>query len=272
MTSGDIQRGMLLVGHGTHQPLGAQQFLALAALVAARLPTVHVEPAFLEIQAPSIEQGLLKLIAAGAQQIAIVPVLLFAAGHARHDVPAAVKAVVREFPKIEVCYAEHLGCHAALLELSRRRFEQAIANQGEIGPRETALVLVGRGSRDDRATAEMHQFARLCGEQTGVAQVSVGFLAMARPPLAQALEAVAAQGLRRVVAQPHLLFAGDMQTNTERTMRAFADRFPAQQWLLADVLGLDMTVVGDAGQLLVAALVARYDEASASGASGNRAV
>jgi sirohydrochlorin ferrochelatase len=255
---------MLLVGHGTQQPLGVRQFLALAELVAQRLPTVCVEPAFLELQTPTIEQGLRKLIDAGMQQIVIVPALLFAAGHARHDVPAAVQAVVREFPTVEVRQAEHFGCHVSLLELSRRRYEQAIAGQGDIDAKETGLIMVGRGSRDDRATAEMHQFARFCGEQVGVAQTNVGFLAMAQPPLAQALEAVAARGFRRVVVQPHLLFAGDMQANSERAMRAVASRFPKQQWLLANVLGLDMTPAGDAGQLLVAAIVSRYEQAAAS--------
>ena len=83
---------------------------------------------------------------------------------------------------------------------------------------------------------------------------------MAQPPLAKHSKKWPSAGFRRVVVQPHLLFAGDMESNTERAMRAVASRHLEQQWLITNVLGLDMTPDGDAGQLLTDTIVSRYEQ------------
>ena len=254
--------GLLLVGHGTHHAAGVEQFLALARLVANRLDDVPVEPAFLEIQSPTIDDGVRQLLERGVRRIVIVPALLFAAGHAKHDVPAAVAAAVGDAPDAVVQQAAHFGCQREILELSRRRYEQTVVDQGDIAPAETCLVLVGRGSRDESATAEMHEFARLRHEQTGVAETAVGFIAMAQPSLREVLERVAAEKYRRIVVQPHLLFSGDMQLDVAREVNAIARAHSDQQWLVAPVLGSDVLTGGDAAELLPAAVIDSFERAS----------
>lgn len=251
---------MLLVGHGTHQPYGAQQFLALADLVAEKLPALAVEPAFLEIQSPTIAEGVAHLLARGVRRMVVVPALLFAAGHAKEDIPAAVRAAVEEASGVAVQQASHFGLHRDILELSRRRYEQAVAGQGSVAPQRTCLVMVGRGSRDASAAAEMREFARQRGEQAGVAETRVGFIAMAQPSLAEVLPEIAARGYSRIVVQPHLLFAGDMQLSIARQVALAAEKHPDQQWLLASVLGDDLTSDGDAGELLVAAILDLFEQ------------
>lgn len=86
---------VLLVGHGTRDPEGVAGFLELAALVAERRPEWQVEPAFLEFAAPSIADGVAKLLAEGTPELLVVaPLLLFAAGHAKEDIPREVAAAV----------------------------------------------------------------------------------------------------------------------------------------------------------------------------------
>jgi sirohydrochlorin cobaltochelatase len=253
--------GLLLVGHGTHHPYGAQQFLTLADLVAQRLPGLPVEPAFLEIQSPTIAHGVGQLLARGARRIVVVPALLFAAAHAKADVPAAVQAAVGSSPGVSVRQTPHFGLHPAILELSRRRYEQALMGQGSADPQRTCLVMVGRGSRDDSAAAEMHELARLCGEQAASAATAVAFVALAQPSLGDVLPVIAARDFSRVVVQPHLLFAGDMQLSIARQVAGMADKHPHQQWLLAPVLGDDLANGGDAGELLCSAILDLFAQA-----------
>src|SRR5688500_8451642 len=83
--------GYLLVGHGTRDAIGQAEFLQLAKLVAERA-SVPVEPCFLELAQPTIEEGLQRLAQRGVQRVLIIPLLLFTAGHAKQDVPEAVAA------------------------------------------------------------------------------------------------------------------------------------------------------------------------------------
>ncbi len=200
--------GWLLVGHGSREPRGLQEFLATTTLVAQRAPGVAVEPCFLEFAQPTIAAGFRALVARGAQRVVVVPALLFAAGHARRDIPAAVAAVAAEHPEILVEQAEHLACHEALIALSKARYDETLAGEPRVPGEQTALVMVGRGSRDASATAEMLQFVQLRHAQTPLALAQACFVAMAEPSLPKALDAVARSGVRRVVVQPHLLYGG----------------------------------------------------------------
>jgi sirohydrochlorin cobaltochelatase len=262
MSERDSSVSVLLVGHGTASEVGTRQFLLLAGQVADKLSPTIVEPAFLELQQPDIATGVGRLIERGAGQIVIAPLLLFAAGHAKNDIPSAVASALADHSsRLPVSQAAHLGCHAAMIELSRNRFRDAVAGQPVIPPDQTALVLVGRGSRDESATAEMHDFAQLRHEPLAASTTEVGFLAMARPSLAETLARVAAGGWKRVVIQPHLLFAGELSDTVQRMVAEMQQRHPSQQWLVTPLLAdsQDSPVTGN--QYLLQAVIERVEAA-----------
>ena len=236
--------GLLLVGHGTREAVGVEEFLTSAAQVAALAGETPVEPCFLEFAQPSIVEGFRRLVERGVRRIVVVPVLLFAAGHARRDIPLAVAAVASEFPHVAVTQAAQLGCHADLLQLSELRYQTALIGAEELAGDATTLVLVGRGSHDPDATAEMHRFAALRGElpQRNKLRIEVGFVAMATPRFTDVLDAAAQTGARRVVIQPHLLFGGVLLERIAQTTAEYAARYPRQQWLAAAHLGPDPLV------------------------------
>jgi sirohydrochlorin cobaltochelatase len=230
--------GLLLVGHGSREAIGIEEFLATASLVADRAGEAAVEPCFLEFAEPTIEQGFRRLAERGVTRIVVVPVLLFAAGHAKRDIPQTVEHVAREWPEIEVRQAAHLGCHDELLQLSERRFAEAVGNEEPAGS--TLLVLVGRGSNDAEATAEMHAFAgaRAQRPRAATVRIEVGFIAMAAPKFSDVLDAAAATDAARVVIQPHLLFGGVLLDRLTQTAADYAVRYPEKQWLASSHLGL----------------------------------
>ena len=215
-----------------------------------------MEPCFLEFAQPNIAAGLSALAARGARSVVVVPAILFAAGHIRRDIPAAVAAAATEHLQLVVRQAEHLGCHEALVALSEKRFAETPGGAHPASAADTQLVLVGRGSLDPEATAEMLRFAEVRSARAELPGVTVGFLSMAEPPLAEALATAATKSPRRIVVQPHLLFGGVLLTRLGDVVQTLAAQHPRIEWCISPHLGAD--------PLLVQALVERAGRALTS--------
>src|SRR6185369_1206109 len=137
----------------TRDPAGVKEFLQVARMLEERLQGVAVEPAFLEFAEPDIAGGLERLASRGACEITVMPLLLFEAGHAKHDIPKVLAKLVRQHPRLQITQAAPLGCHPALLRLSTQRFCEATQVSTQLAAHEkTLLLMVGRGSRDSAAT------------------------------------------------------------------------------------------------------------------------
>ena len=246
--------GVLIVGHGTRSPLGQAQFLWLVKQLQAGLAPLPVEPAFLELAAPTIDDAVGRLVGRGIEHLVTVPLLLFAAGHAKEDIPSEVRAALTKHDKAELrsVQAAHFGCHPALLELSRLRLHEvqgATEEEHSLQQSTTCHLLVGRGSRDETATAEMVEYARICQQSTQLS-TEIAFLAMAQPTVSEQLAACASRGFERVVVQPHLLFHGDLIDRLQRQVAAARINHQHIDWLIADTLADAPSVLGSASKLL----------------------
>ncbi|MDZ4781187.1 MAG: sirohydrochlorin chelatase [Planctomycetia bacterium] len=224
---------LVIIGHGTRDPQGVAEFRELVAKVAAAAPEWIVEPCFLELAEPDVARGLDRAVERGATEVVALPLLLFAAGHAKRDVPELLFEASHRHPSVSYRQAPHLGCHADLVELSAQRYRESDPPAAE----NTLLLLIGRGSYDPTANAEMAQFARLRWEAERTAWYEVGFTAMAEPGLERAIQVAGAMPFSHVVVQPHLLFAGELLDRIGVAVRAAADRFPEQSWSVTPHLG-----------------------------------
>ncbi|QDV13883.1 Sirohydrochlorin cobaltochelatase [Rosistilla oblonga] len=236
--------GYLLIGHGTRDLDGTKEFLQLGAVLGQLLAPAPVEACFLELQQPTIGEAWQRMVASNVDGIYAVPLLLFAAGHAKRDIPeelqAACDAAIGGRRGLPFVQTPPLQCHPKLLELSAIRAQQAIDAAGGVDLARTALVMVGRGSLDDGATAEMYRFSELRGQSLRPAVVRTGFVAMARPDLASVLDEVAQlPEIDTIVVQPHLLFQGDLNQRVVQMIDAAADRHGDRRWIAVDRLGPD---------------------------------
>lgn len=75
-------------------------------------------------------------------------------------------------------------------------------------PRDTMLLLVGRGASDPDANAAVDSIAKILGDRYGVGAVAACFSGLATPLVTEALAEAARSGFRRIVVQPYLLFTG----------------------------------------------------------------
>lgn len=258
--------GLLVVGHGTADPVGASEAVSVTERVAAMLPDVAVELGYLEVIEPSIAVAVNRLVARGCRELVAMPLLLFTAGHARRDVPEALTAAA-EAAGIAFRMAEPFGLHPEIVSLSRRRREAAVGSAASGAGERAVLLMVGRGASDPETPAQLRAFtaATLDGADAGrFVAVEQGFVAAARPPLDEAVgmaaERAVALGARLVVVQPHLLFRG----HVERQVAAAIDRgrrlAPHLEWLQVERLGADEAVAR--------AVVDRAAEAGSSAQAG----
>jgi sirohydrochlorin cobaltochelatase len=256
--------GLLLIGHGTRSEAGTRQFLQLADHFARHIAPTPLEPAFLEIQQPSIFESIDRLLASGTEKLIVMPLLLFAANHAKRDIPNAVTSALNRCGRADLPWSQTapLGLHGAILELSQRRMAKALANQALIARKDSCLLLVGRGSPDQSATTQMQEFAGLRQQHEDGMSTKVAFLAMARPLLEEQLNQLAAANYGRVIVQPHLLFEGELSDSLRQQVEAAAEVCPKTDWLVTPLLADALGEVGVGTELLIEAMDDRCAEAA----------
>jgi sirohydrochlorin cobaltochelatase len=219
---------LLIAGHGTADPEGAQEFRAFVRRVGTRLD-VPVAGGFIELSDPPLTEAVETL--AGTGRLAAVPLMLVAAGHAKGDIPAALAREKARRPGLSIVYGRPLGPHPTVLDLLRERLSEAGA-----GP-DTTVLLVGRGSSDPDANAEVAKVARLLAETTGVAGVEYAFVSLAPPDVGSALERCRLLGATRMVVLPYFLFTGVLPRRVADQAARWADGNPAVKVESARVLG-----------------------------------
>jgi sirohydrochlorin cobaltochelatase len=236
---------LLIAGHGTADPEGAGEFRRFVRRVAGRLD-VPVAGGFIELSPPPLADAVAGLVAAGARRLAAVPLMLVAAGHAKGDIPAALARERVRHPGLTVAYGRPLGPHPTILALLRSRLAEAGAGE------DTTVLLVGRGSTDPDANAEVAKAARLLAETAPVSTVEYAFVSLAPPDVPNGLERCRLLGAKRIVVLPYFLFTGVLP----RRVAAQAARWSGPSTV--DTAG----VIGDCDPL-ADLVVERYREALA---------
>ena len=227
MVASTRRSGILLVGHGTRDREGTREFFQLASVLAERLSPLPVEGCLLEFQHPTIPEAWQTLIQRGVNDICVAPLLLFAAGHARGDIPEVVFACAAMSPQVTYSQSGPLSRAPTIVELLVKRISQA-AHQASVRIDDSVtLVMVGRGSYDPCAKADMQVLGEIVARRSGCDHHAVGFYAMAEPRLPDVLDRVALRsGANCVIVQPHLLFQGRLYDAIEQQVREAPLRHP----------------------------------------------
>jgi sirohydrochlorin cobaltochelatase len=223
---------LLIVGHGTVDPAGVGEFTAFVDRMRARLAPIDVAGGFIELSAPSVNEAWQELADRGHRRLAAVPLVLVAAGHAKGDIPAALQREVHRHPDSSYRFGRPLGPHPILLDLLAERIGATSAE-----PADTAVVLVGRGSTDPDANAEVCKVARLLQETRGFAFVETAFVSLAEPNVADGLRRAKLLGARRVVVAPYFLFDGVLPQRVNQQAVAFGQSNPDVDVLVAGHIG-----------------------------------
>src|SRR5262249_2603825 len=148
---------VVLVGHGSRDGGANAEFEAVADAYRAARPDFDVGVGYIELARPLLAEALEKA-ARTSNHVVVVPLLLFAAGHVKNDLPLAVSDLRLGFPGVRFDVAPALGVHAALAELAYARAASAVPAD-EALRRRTLLLVVGRGSSDPDANGDFCKMA-----------------------------------------------------------------------------------------------------------------
>lgn len=232
----DSFRGILLIGHGSRDQQGTRQFFQLADRLAKSVSPLLVQPALLEFQNPTIGQAWETLVSRGVKHIHVAPLLLFAAGHARRDIPDVINQCRQSNPDVTVDQSLPLSRHRSIVDLIVRQVGSLIA---QLQPdKRVALVMVGRGNRDPCAQADMRVLSEVVNHRIDGIDTFTAFYAMAEPKLGDVLHKVAtSRCYDSVIVHPHLLFEGRLHQAIQEQTAQVAQRFPSTTFALSPYLG-----------------------------------
>jgi sirohydrochlorin cobaltochelatase len=229
---------LLIVGHGSRDPRGAEEFHELVSLVRARAP-MPVEGGFIELSRPPISECVNSLKERGAREISAVPLMLLAAGHAKDDVPATLVREKLTHPDLDFHYGRALGIRPELLELMDERISAVVPEEEREG---TAVLIVGRGSSDPDANSDLAKMARLFFEGRPYPLVETAFVSLAPPSVTEALERCRRLGAGRVAVFSYFLFTGVLEERIREQSWNFAEDNPEMEVRYAGYFGPDARV------------------------------
>ncbi|MFC9815623.1 sirohydrochlorin chelatase [Streptomyces virginiae] len=238
---------LLVIAHGSRDPRHAATVHALTRRARALRPGLRVETAFLDFNAPRVEQVLSALHADGVRDVVALPLLLTRAFHAKADIPAALSEALTRLPGLSVSVADVLGPSPLLVDALERRLAEAGLTPADRAT--TAVVLASAGSTDPEAIAVIAEIAREW-RHTGWCAVRPAFASAALPRTEDAVRALRAEGFARVAVAPYVIAPGRLPD------RIAAGAEAAGADVVADVLG--------AAPELALLLLRRYDAAAAA--------
>ena len=204
--------GIMICGHGSRAKSAEEEFALLAKGLRARYPDTPVEYGFLEYSAPNIHMGLNALRDAGVTEIVAVPGMLFAATHAKNDIPSVLTTYQEKNPGLTVKYGRELGLHPQMIAAFEARILEALGmdhvHDGDLY--DTMLVVVGRGTSDTLANAEAARLTRIVTENLGFGWSEIVYSGVTFPSVGRGLEMAVKLGFKKIVVAPYFLFSGKL--------------------------------------------------------------
>jgi sirohydrochlorin cobaltochelatase len=235
-----MEAAILFVGHGSRDAEGTAEFHRLVDLFREGEPGRIVECGFLEFATPVVGDAMATCVQRGAKTVVVLPGMLMAAGHAKNDIPSEIHEARHLYPDVAIHYGRHLHLHAKVVELCRLRLEEAERQARPPGRpldrRDTLLLVVGRGSSDPDANADVQKLARLLWEGMGFGWGAACYIGVTTPLLPEALERCRRMGYCRILVLPFFLFTGVLEKRIRRLAHTFGREHPDTEVLCARYL------------------------------------
>ena len=237
--------GVLICGHGSRNRLAVAEFAQLAEALRELVPEVPVAHGYLEFARPILREGLDSLRAQGVKRVLAVPAMLFAAGHAKNDIPSVLNTYAAE-TGLRIDYGRELGVDMKMIQAAGSRIRACLeAADGVVRARgedpvpihDTLLVVVGRGSSDPDANSNVAKVTRMLVEGFGFGWGETLYSGVTFPLVEPGLRHVVRLGYRRIVVFPYFLFSGVLVSRIVQHSQRVAADHPAIELLHAGYLG-----------------------------------
>jgi sirohydrochlorin cobaltochelatase len=170
----------------------AQEWANLTHVLSQRLG-IPVQSAFLD-GSPSVGESIqIGITQYRPQHVVVLPLFISASSARKNNVHLIVEAAQDRWPDVWIHYGSAPGTHPGVISA----YKQLIDSKED-----TALLVIGRGSRDAESGTELQQIAPLLWD--GI--VETAFVGAVKP----AVERLAQSGIKRVIALPYVLYEADL--------------------------------------------------------------
>jgi sirohydrochlorin cobaltochelatase len=245
---------LVLVGHGSGDRSDLEPFEALSEKVAQHLHCA-VQSALLEDINISVGEKILSAVIQHQPRHVVVMPLFVGTGPARlNTVKLIVEAAQDRWSDIAIQYAESPSLHPGVITAYTQLVIDTLAESPD-PDRPTALLVIGRGSRDAQSNAESNQMAQYIANQADYSFVTVetAFAGTAQPDLSTALNHCIQAGAQRVVVVPYLLYEKILAATLRQKIQALQSQYPSLDLQFASPLSAHAGIVD--------AIAERYAEA-----------
>ncbi len=238
------ETGVMLCGHGSRNQLAVGEFAHVADHLKARLSGVPVEYGYLEFADPVIHYGLDKLRAQGVRHVLALPGMLFAAGHAKNDIPSVLNTYAAQHADFEITYGRELGVDLKMIRAAGDRIAEAeAAAESKVERHDTLLMVVGRGASDPDANSNVAKVMRMLWEGMGFGWGEVSYSGVTFPLVAPGLDHAVKLGYKRIIVFPYFLFTGVLVKRIYAAVDDAAAKYPGVEILKAPYLNDHQLVV-----------------------------
>ncbi|KAF0654606.1 putative sirohydrochlorin cobaltochelatase [Cyanobium sp. Copco_Reservoir_LC18] len=237
--------GVLVCGHGSRNRLAVAEFASLAHQLQHHLAPVPVDHGYLEFARPILRDGLDALRQRGVRHVLAVPAMLFAAGHAKNDIPSVLNTYAAE-TGLRIDYGRELGVDLKMIQAAAARIRAALesadadalaAGRSPVPLHDTLLAVVGRGSSDPDANSNVAKVTRMLVEGFGFGWGETLYSGVTFPLVEPGLRQAVKLGFRRIVVFPYFLFSGVLVSRIRQHSERVAADHPGLELVQAGYLG-----------------------------------
>lgn len=233
---------LILVGYN------GDAFDTLSDALRLRL-NIPVESAYLE-SSPSVGESIQAGVAAhNPRYVIVLPLFVGASESKNRNVQMIVEGANERGFDMIAHYGKPIVTHEGVIASYADLLAQKRPDS------DTALLVVGRGSRDANSNAEAYQVARLLYESAAYASVDVAFYGTTTPKLAVGIQRCIQAGAHRIIVLPYTLYDAKLTD-------AMAARVSQQRELYPDVEIAVSAELGDQAGI-IEAVSQHYEEALA---------
>lgn len=231
-----MMNAVLFVGHGSRDAHGNDEVRAFVQSIIETLNQPIAETCFLEFEKPNIADGIEICIKKGATRVVVIPIILFAAGHAKIHIPAAIDEAKLTYPLVQFIYGRPIGIHDKVLDILTSRTSDAGIANNELQS-DTAILVVGRGSSDPDANSDLFKISRLLWEKMKVKWVETAFIGVTSPLIEEGVDKCLKLGARHVVLVPYFLFTGILINRMEKMLEDLRLKHPEHHFSMTEYFG-----------------------------------
>ena len=227
--------GIVICGHGSRDPKAVIEFINVIKKIRSRIPNIPVAYGFLEFNRPIISDALDTLRNQGVERVIALPAMLFAAGHAKNDIPAVLNKYASE-NALQIQYGRELGLNSLMIGAAGARVREIIESNPKFPLSETLLVVAGRGSSDPDANSNVCKITRMLVEGFGFGWGETVFSGVTFPLVEPGLRNSLKLGFKRVILLPYFLFSGVLVNRVRDHSKIVSNQNPDIQFLNAGYL------------------------------------